>query len=133
MSRKDKVSQREYMYAWREKNIDHVREYAREYYHKTKHKRKNYINSVKRLYNITEDDIKKLLETEQCECCGDKSGNYVVDHDHETEEVRGFLCGGCNKALGFTKDSPQTLRNLADYLERHEQRIARTTRETTVK
>ena len=122
------MDKKEYMKAWREKNSDHVNEYSKAYYHKTKHNRKVYINSVKRLYNVTEEDIKKLLETEQCECCGDTSGNYVVDHDHETEAVRGFLCNSCNKALGFAKDNPETLRNMANYLEAHEQRTARDSR-----
>ena len=129
MPRKDKDSQREYMRAWREKNRARLNEYQRNRYHETKGDRKVYINSVKRLYNVTEEDIKKLLDTEQCECCGDTSGNYVVDHDHETEEVRGFLCNPCNKALGFANDNPEILRNLADYLERHEQRTERDARE----
>lgn len=30
----------------------------------------------------------------------------VVDHDHETSQVRAFLCGHCNSALGFLRDKP---------------------------
>jgi hypothetical protein len=40
-----------------------------------------------------------------------------VDHDHRTGRVRGILCHGCNVALGFASDSPETLRRLAAYLE----------------
>jgi hypothetical protein len=40
-----------------------------------------------------------------------------VDHDHKTGNIRGLLCHECNSVLGYTKDSPTTLRRLADYLE----------------
>lgn len=41
-----------------------------------------------------------------------------VDHDHQTMEVRGLLCGSCNRALGLLKDDKETLIRLATYLER---------------
>lgn len=40
-----------------------------------------------------------------------------VDHDHNTGEIRGMLCNGCNKAVGFAVDDPNTLRSLAAYLD----------------
>jgi len=41
-----------------------------------------------------------------------------LDHDHSTGLFRGWLCHGCNAAIGWARDSPDTLRNLATYLVR---------------
>lgn len=42
-----------------------------------------------------------------------------IDHDHETGEVRGLLCDGCNKGIGTLGEDPDILRRAADYLERY--------------
>lgn len=53
---------------------------------------------------------------DKCFVCGG-GGKVCYDHDHTTGEFRGWLCSGCNLALGNTHDNPDTLRKLADYLE----------------
>ena len=40
----------------------------------------------------------------------------VVDHDHKTGEVRGLLCGPCNRALGFLKEDISNFNNAIQYL-----------------
>lgn len=56
-----------------------------------------------------------------CEVC-DKppTGKHPLhfDHCHTTGAFRGWLCVGCNTALGSALDDPAILRKLADYLER---------------
>ena len=56
----------------------------------------------------------------QCEICGGpptgNHGRLAIDHNHNTHEFRGLLCGNCNTALGFFKDSPQILSKALAYL-----------------
>lgn len=62
-----------------------------------------------------------------CELCanppagrGNKPGSGICfDHDHATGKPRGWLCDRCNKVLGLVYDSPELLRSLALYLEKH--------------
>lgn len=51
-----------------------------------------------------------------CEVCGQDT-RRVWDHNHHTGAFRGWLCNGCNSALGFAGDDPQRLRALALYLD----------------
>lgn len=54
-----------------------------------------------------------------CEVCGESRKRICWDHDHKTGQARGWLCVGCNSAIGLTNERPDALRMLADYLERH--------------
>jgi len=63
-----------------------------------------------------------ILNTQGSRCLG--CGTYqpdgvgwVVDHNHETGDVRGVLCSTCNLILGLVKDSPERLEMLALYLK----------------
>jgi hypothetical protein len=42
----------------------------------------------------------------------------VWDHCHKTNQFRGWLCHGCNLALGIVRDNPDILRNMIAYLKR---------------
>jgi hypothetical protein len=49
---------------------------------------------------------------------GKNDDRAVVDHCHKSGEVRAILCATCNIMLGKAKDSVDTLRAAADYLEK---------------
>ena len=79
--------------------------------------------SLKSKYGITPEDYDAMFDSQsgRCAICGtDRAGGsgdrLHVDHSHETGEVRGLLCGNCNRGIGHFKDSPDTLREAADYL-----------------
>lgn len=70
-------------------------------------------------YGLTLQD-KAKLNGGRCAICGSDGGGKKmhVDHDHQTGEVRGLLCGYCNWVVGYSQESPERLRAAADYLER---------------
>jgi Recombination endonuclease VII len=62
----------------------------------------------------------------RCEVCGDES-TICFDHCHAKGHFRGWLCTGCNRALGFVNDNPEKLRRLAEYLEQGQVWVPKTT------
>lgn len=42
--------------------------------------------------------------------------DFVIDHDHISNDVRGLLCSNCNQALGLLKDDPDHALNIVAYL-----------------
>jgi hypothetical protein len=43
---------------------------------------------------------------------------WNIDHDHETGEVRGLLCRGCNIALGAVRENATTLAAMIKYVNK---------------
>ena len=65
---------------------------------------------------ISDEDLKKLKSTtKECVICGSEEP-LVVDHDHNTGEIRGMLCNHCNRGLGHFRDDPALLEFAAQYL-----------------
>lgn len=124
---------------WREKNKDKLREYYKkrysetkdqvavrhkEYYKNNKDKKKEY--DFHHYYGITIHEYDELLMKQNgvCAICG-KPETHIqygkfrplsVDHDHATGKVRGLLCTGCNRGIGFLRDDPKLLNKAAEYL-----------------
>lgn len=89
----------------------------------------------RRTYGITEKEYTAFAEKQKYKCsvCDTAVtnltgwGRLVVDHCHDSGEIRGFLCQPCNMALGSARDNPTVLRKLADYLEDFDARRQKTT------
>jgi len=51
-----------------------------------------------------------------CECCGKSSDKLVLDHCHEREIFRGWLCPPCNLGIGVLGDTLEGIENAKAYL-----------------
>lgn len=70
-------------------------------------------------YGVQRQELDKLLIIQQGTCGGCRApldGKFNIDHDHETAQIRGLLCKGCNTALGHFEDDSRRLRLAAAYL-----------------
>lgn len=79
-------------------------------------------------YGITHQQFLDLAfeQGNKCSICGidltfaEKCNTRaVLDHDHNSGEIRGVLCNSCNTALGLFKDSEHVLQNAIVYLKGH--------------
>jgi hypothetical protein len=57
----------------------------------------------------TEEEVKGKGNT--------KNGPWVIDHCHETDAFRGWLCHKCNRSLGGFDDSVDILSRAIKYLK----------------
>lgn len=106
---RDKI--REQAKAWRERHPDY-NEYA-------------YWKNVKHRYGITKREWNELLIKQEGRCAicrtdvpggrGTRRG-WHIDHNHETGQVRGLLCYGCNGGIGFFKEDPDVLSAAIEYI-----------------
>ena len=63
----------------------------------------------------------KAKQGNVCAICGrafTKADYPVLDHDHDTGEVRGLLCHRCNAVLGLATDNIEIFRTAIEYLDR---------------
>ncbi len=111
-----------------EKNRERARIYAQE--HPEKHKqwaeknkgRCKILNRKTNLaqYGITLAEYDELFEKQNgnCAVCGlpEITRRLSVDHNHETNEIRGLLCSKCNFFIGLAQENPDILNKAIDYL-----------------
>lgn len=85
--------------------------------------RKNYyagsVSQRRRLqrYGLSAEDYEIMMKRCKgfCEICKAEPATDI-DHCHNSDKVRGLLCGACNRSLGGFKDNVQTLLNAAEYV-----------------
>lgn len=86
-------------------------------YHRNPEKTANRVHLKK--HGMSLDEKWKMLADQDglCAICRLTSDTWHTDHDHANGRIRGVLCRFCNNGLGMFRDSPDTLRLAAIYLE----------------
>jgi hypothetical protein len=77
---------------------------------------------VQKLYGLSELDVKKMLDKQNCKCviCNiNIQTGYHIDHCHSTGKVRGLLCQKCNQAIGLLRESESLFFKAAEYIKEH--------------
>ena len=81
---------------------------------------RKFVFSSKSYSKITDAEAKELrASVNRCEICSEflLVEEKQLDHNHETDEIRGVLCRRCNTGLGFFKDSAILLNKAISYLK----------------
>lgn len=142
-----KEKAREYSKKYRKENLKQCQEAAKRYREKNKQiikekyseSRKKYreqnvqsitIGKIRWQFNISSQKAEELYFKKLdgiCEICGQKEtltrNNKIrklsIDHNHQTNKIRGLLCSKCNTLLGRAEDSIQILKQAIEYLEKY--------------
>lgn len=74
-----------------------------------------------RTFGLSVDEVRAAWSS-FCAICGTTTpggryGTFHIDHDHNTNEVRGVLCYKCNSVLGFAEDDADRLKAAIRYLQ----------------
>jgi hypothetical protein len=85
-----------------------------------KYTEKSRWRSIKRKYGLSKQGFLDLLESQEgvCAICRLEMAVPHVDHDHDSNKVRGLLCFTCNTALGKFHDSTEMLESAINYLKK---------------
>ncbi len=127
MAFKNKQKEREWKARWRKQNPekhkasqDKYRKSEKGKISRKKTKRKTYL---KLTYNLTLEQYDEMFEQQDgvCAICGGVNTDgkrLFVDHDHETNRIRGLLCRKCNTWVGIfehKKFAKEVKKYLRDY------------------
>ena len=75
-----------------------------------------------RRYKMTPESYDEIFDKQKglCLICETPLVKHArgthIDHNHETDEIRGLLCEFCNIGLGMFRESVQILHKASDYL-----------------
>lgn len=110
-------------YKNREKQLQYFRDYTKNHIWQIKE------NKLKKDFGITLDEYSRMFSEQHgvCAVClqpestihsgSKKVQSLSVDHNHNTNQVRGLLCSKCNTAIGLLDEDTLRMRFLIDYLE----------------
>jgi len=93
----------------------------RENRHRYRDREKTKIQTIKYKYGLSEQEYINLLERSghQCAICKRSDKRLVIDHNHQTKQVRGLLCATCNTGLGHFYEDEVILTGAINYVKTH--------------
>lgn len=105
-------------------NICSKCENARQKAYNLANPKQKHIRNKYRVYGISFENYEKLVADQVgvCAICGlppegnTRTNTLYVDHNHDSNKVRGLLCLTCNTGLGMFRDSPELLNKAKEYL-----------------
>ena len=59
-----------------------------------------------------------MYKPDSCECCGTSDVKLDLDHCHETDKFRGWLCTNCNVGISRLGDNKTGVAKALDYLNK---------------
>jgi len=107
---------------WRVKNPNKANEANRKWRENNPEKLKLYEKKrICKRRGITIEEFDSILRSQggKCAICGkDSPGkkNWVIDHNHTTNENRGLLCSQCNVGIGMFRENAEVLEKAKSYL-----------------
>lgn len=82
---------------------------------------------IKHLYGVSLEDYNKMFlkQKGKCKLCFRPPNVFkrplFIDHCHETNKIRGLLCGDCNRLLTYYRDVDY-FKRVVEYLDNIEQK-----------
>lgn len=74
---------------------------------------------IRNRYGLSREEYENLLKQQNNKCAICKKpfkSTPHIDHDHDTNRIRGLLCYRCNTAIGSFKENIMTLKSAIRYL-----------------
>lgn len=105
---------------YRKNNLEKTNSYKKKWIKQNPDSERN--TRLKYTYGITLVEYNEILAKQNlvCAICRKEcmtGKNLCVDHNHNSNEIRGLLCDKCNKGLGCFDDNIELFKQAIKYLE----------------
>jgi len=77
--------------------------------------------NIHKRFKISVEKYNRLLASQdgKCAICNENMIKPCLDHNHNTNQIRQFLCDRCNVTIGLVKEDTTILTLMIEYIKRH--------------